>query len=280
MRNEIIAKRFDKALALYNLKNTDVLDCVFAGGAGGESALKDARNVKLENCSFSMGYPLWHVETFHMHDSKMDEHTRAPMWYCRGGLITDSDIHGTKAVRECHDIAIRDCTVTSEEFGWKSSNITVTDSTLSAQHLFLDSRSVTLDKVKISGEYAFQYMEDVTIRNSVLDTRDAFWHSKNVTLENCVVRGAYLGWFSEGLTLRNCKIVGAQPLCYCKDLTLENCTMEEASLAFEYSDVNATLIGHVDSVRNVRSGRIIADSVGEIIQTDTVMECTGTVTVR
>ncbi|MBQ3193550.1 MAG: DUF3737 family protein [Oscillospiraceae bacterium] len=280
MRKEIIAKQFDEERALYNLKNTDVLDCVFAGPADGESVLKEARDVKLENCVFSLRYPLWHVEKFHIHDSKMDEATRAPIWYSRDGLITDSDIHGTKALRECENIQIRDCTITSEEFGWKSANITVTDSTLNAQYLFLDSRDVVLDKVEMHGKYSFQYMENLTIRNSVLDTKDAFWHSKHVTVENCLVKGEYLGWFSEDLTLINCKIIGTQPLCYCKNLRLENCVMEETDLAFEYSDVEASIIGRVDSIKNPRSGEIIADSVGEVILGDTVMECTGRVTIR
>lgn len=280
MRNEIIARHFDEERALYHLKNTDVLDCVFAGPADGESALKEARNVKLENCSFSLRYPLWHVDRFHLHDSRMDEKTRAPMWYCQSGQITDSDLLGPKALRECRNMAIRDCTVTSEEFGWKCKDITVSDSTLDAQYLFLDSRDVTLDKVKMSGKYSFQYMENVTIRNSVLETKDAFWHSKNVTVENCLIQGEYLGWFSEGLTLRRCKIVGTQPLCYCKDLTLIDCVMEDCDLAFEYSDVHAAIVGHVDSVKNPRSGEIIADSVGEVIMENTVMECSGTVTIR
>ncbi|MBP3683507.1 MAG: DUF3737 family protein [Oscillospiraceae bacterium] len=280
MRNEIIAKQFDEERALYNIQNTDILDCVFAGPADGESALKEARDVKLENCSFSLRYPLWHVEKFHLHDSRMDELTRAPIWYSRQGFITDSDLCGIKAVRECEDITIRDCTITSEEFGWKSKNITVTDSTLAAQYLFLDSQNVTLDRIKMSGKYSFQYMENLTIRNSILDTKDAFWHSRNVTVENCLVKGEYLGWFSEGLTLKNCKIMGTQPLCYCKDLTLENCVMEDTDLAFEYSDVQATITGHVDSIKNPRSGEILLDSVGEIIMEDAVMECTGIVTVR
>ncbi len=280
MRQEIIAKQFDEERALYHLTKADVLDCVFAGPADGESALKEARDVKLENCSFSLRYPLWHVEGFHLHDSRMDELTRAPIWYCREGLITDSDIHGIKALRECENIRLRDCTITSEEFGWKSQGITVSDSTLSAQYLFLDSRDVTLDKVKMSGKYSFQYMENLTISNSILDTKDAFWHSKNVTVENCLVKGEYLGWFSQGLTLKNCKIVGTQPLCYCKNLHLENCTMEGTDLAFEYSDVQATILGHVDSIKNPRSGEITADSVGEIILEDAVMECTGKVVIR
>ena len=272
MRSEIIGKQYDEERSLYALKNTDVIDCVFAGPADGESVLKEARNVKLENCSFSLRYPLWHVEGFRLHDSKMDELTRAAIWYAKDGIITDSDLHGIKAVRECENIRISDCTITSEEFGWKSSGITVTDSTLAAQYLFLDSRNVKLDKVKMSGKYSFQYMEDLEISNSILDTKDAFWHSKNVTVTNCLVKGEYLGWFSEGLTLVNCRIIGTQPLCYCKDLTLRNCVMEDTDLAFEYSDVNAEIIGHVDSIKNPRSGEITVDSVGEVIMGDAVME--------
>lgn len=280
MKHEIIGKQFDQERSLYHLTDTEVLDCVFAGPADGESALKEARNVKLENCTFSLRYPLWHVDTFHLHDSKMDALTRAPIWYSKNGVISDSDIHGIKAVRECENIQIKDCSITSEEFGWKSRGITVTDSTLNAQYLFLDSRDVLLDKVEMHGKYSFQYMENLTIRNSVLDTKDAFWHSKNVTVENCLVKGEYLGWFSEGLTLINCKIMGTQPLCYCKNLTLENCIMAETDLAFEYSDVNATITGHVDSIKNPRSGEIVVDSVGEIILADAVMECTGKVIIR
>ena len=280
MRNEIIGKQYDEERSLYNLTGTDVIDCVFAGPADGESVLKEARDVKLENCSFSLRYPLWHVEGFRLHDSKMDELTRAAIWYAKDGVITDSDLHGIKAVRECENIKISDCTITSEEFGWKSKDISITDSTLSAQYLFLDSKNVKLDKVKMTGKYSFQYMENLEIKSSVLDTKDAFWHSKNVTVTNSVVKGEYLGWFSENLTLVNCRISGTQPLCYCKNLKLVNCTMENTDLAFEYSDVEATIIGHVDSIKNPRSGEIVVDSVGELILGDAVMECTGKVTVR
>lgn len=277
MRNEIIAQRFNGTHALYNLKNADILDCVFAGPADGASALKEARNVNLENCSFSLRHPLWHAEKFRLHDSRLDEDTRAPLWYCQSGQITDSDILGPRAIRECKNITIRDCNVTSEEFGRQSIGIAVTDSTLDARHLFLDSRNVTLENVKTSGSYSFRNTENLTIRNSVLDTKDGFWYSKNITVEDCLVMGDHLGWFSDGLTLRRCKIVGTQPLCYCKNLTLVDCTMEGCDLAFENSDVNASLIGHVDSIRNPRSGEIVADTVGELILEDAVTECTVTI---
>ena len=281
MRMEIIGKHFDEERALYHLTGADVIDCVFAGPADGESVLKEARDVSLENCSFSLRYPLWHVDGFRLHDSSLDEKTRAPIWYSSNGVITDSTLNCIKAIRECRNIRISDCTITSEEFGWKSEKIAVSDSTIAAQYLFFDSRDVTLSQVKMSGKYSFQYMENLEIRNSVLDTKDAFWHSKNVTVVDSVVKGEYLGWFSEGLTLVNCKIIGTQPLCYCKNLKLVNCTMEDTDLAFEYSDVDATIEGSVLSIKNPRSGCITVDAVGEVIMTDdVVMECTGKVIIR
>lgn len=280
MRQEIIGKQFDEERPLYNLKEADVIDCVFAGPADGESALKEARDVHLDNCSFSLRYPMWHVENFRVHDTKLDELARAAIWYAKDGVITDSTLGGIKAVRECENIRLRNCIIESEEFGWKSKGITIEDSSLTAQYVLLDCTDVTLNNVQMRGKYSFQYIENLTIRNSVLDTKDAFWHSKNVYVENCVVKGEYLAWFSQGLTLVNCKIIGTQPLCYCKDLKLIDCTMEGTDLAFEYSDVEATICGHVDSIKNPRSGEIIVDSVGEIVMGDAVMECTGKVTLR
>ena len=280
MRMLIEGKQFDEERSLYALKNADVKKCVFAGPADGESVLKEAGDVALEDCDFSLRYPLWHVRGFRLDSCKMDELTRAAIWYAQEGHIENSVLGGIKAVRECRNIHIKGTEIVSQEFGWKSSGISLEDSSITAEYLFFDSRDVTLDRVKMKGKYSFQYMENLTIRDSRLDTKDAFWHSKNVTVINSTVKGEYLGWFSEGLTLINCAISGTQPLCYCKDLKLIDCTMEGTDLSFEYSDVEATVKGHIDSVKNPHSGSITADSVGEVIMGDAVMECTGKVIIR
>ena len=74
-------KQFDEERALYHLCGTTVEDCLFAGPADGESALKETRNVTLKNCSFSLRYPLWHTEGFTMEGCSMDEKARAAIWY-------------------------------------------------------------------------------------------------------------------------------------------------------------------------------------------------------
>lgn len=123
------------------------------------------------------------------------------------------------------------------------------------------------------GKYSFQYTKDVTIENSSLDTKDAFWHSKNVTVKNSTVKGEYLGWYSDHLTLINCKIIGTQPLCYCKNLKLVNCEMIDTDLAFEYSDVEATIKGTIDSIKNPKSGHIKVDKIKELILKDSKYKC-------
>jgi len=276
----ITGQRFDQERALYNLTHGQVVDCVFAGPADGESVLKEARDVTLTGCDFSLRYPLWHVEGFTLDRCAMDDKTRAAIWYAKDGTIRYSTLGGIKAVRECRNIHISHSTIVSQEFGWKSSGVTLEDCDLTAEYVFFDSRDVKLDRVNMKGKYSFQYMENLEISDSYLDTKDAFWHSKNVTVRNSTVKGEYLAWFSEGLTLINCRIIGTQPLCYCKDLKLIDCTMEGADLAFEYSDVEATVTGHIDSVKNPRSGTITADSVGEIILGEQVMPCTGQVHIR
>lgn len=269
---KIYRKTFDEERALYHLQDTAVVDCDFAGPADGESALKEGRNISVENCRFSLRYPLWHVEGFTLADSTMDEAARAAIWYAADGNIHGSVLGGIKAVRECRNISIANSKIISPEFGWKSRNVQIADCDAVSEYIFLDSRDLAIDRFRFKGKYSFQYTENVSITNSDLDTKDAFWHAKNVTVKDSVLKGEYLGWYSDGLTLINCHIIGTQPLCYCKNLTLVDCTMEATDLSFEYSQVQATVTGHIDSVKNPLSGYVLADSIGEIILENSVME--------
>ena len=280
MREKITHQQFEEERALYHIQNADIEQCVFAGEADGESVLKEARDITVKNSSFSLRYPLWHVKRFALKNCVMQEPSRAPLWYCADGVLTGTKIRSVKAVRECRNIRMDGCDIISPEFGWKNNGLVVNNSSITSEYVFFGSRNVDIKQLHLSGKYSFQYMENLTIEDSVLDTKDAFWHSKNITVKNSVVKGEYLAWFSENLTLQNCRIIGTQPLCYCKNLTLIDCTMEGCDLAFEYSDVQASVIGHIDSVKNPRSGEIVCDSVGEIIREDAVYECKGKIDIR
>lgn len=273
-------KTFDEERALYNLKDTEVKNCIFAGEQDGESVLKETRNINVINCKFSLRYPLWHAKKYELIHSTFDEKTRAPIWYSDDGIIDNCNLEGVKLLRECNNTEIKNTKIISPEFGWKCNNINVKDSKIVSEYIFLDSKNIKLENVDFQGKYSFQYVENLEITNCKLDTKDAFWHSKNVTVRDSIVKGEYLAWFSENLTLINCKIIGTQPLCYCKNLKLINCTMEETDLSFEYSEVEADIKGNILSIKNPKSGTITADSVGEIINEDSIMEVNGKVIIR
>ena len=280
IKNTIENKTFDEERALYNLKDTEVRNCTFAGPQDGESVLKETRNIRVVNSKFSLRYPLWHARGYELINSNFDEKTRAPIWYSHDGLIDGCDLNGVKLLRECSNIEVKNSKILSPEFGWKCNDVKMSDTKIVSEYIFLDSKNVELKNVDFQGKYSFQYVENLEITNCKLDTKDAFWHTKNVKVRDSIVKGEYLAWFSDGLTLINCKIIGTQPLCYCKNLKLINCTMENCDLAFEYSDVEANIKGHIDSIKNPKSGTITVDSVGEIINKDSIMDVNGKVIIR
>lgn len=272
MKESIIGRTFDEERALYHLCDAEVTDCIFAGPADGESALKESRHVTVRNCTFSLRYPLWHAQTYRLENSRLDELTRAPIWYAADGTIADCEIRGVKCLRECDRTALLRCRVVSPEFGWRCRTVEIIDSEMEGEYFLFESRDVTIDRLRMKGKYSFQYIENMHISDSVLDTKDAFWHAKHVTVEDSTLRGEYLAWYSEDLTLIRCHIIGTQPLCYCRNLRLIDCTMEDTDLAFEYSDVSAEVKGSILSVKNPRSGCITADSIGEIIREHSIVE--------
>lgn len=276
----IKGKTFDEERSLYGIRDAIVEDCVFAGPADGESVLKETRDIVVRDCSFSLRYPFWHVVGCEAVRCTLDEATRAPIWYARDFVMKDSVICGVKCLRECDNSTFIGCKAVSSEFGWRCRGVKLTDCETEGEYFLFESSDVEIERLKMKGKYSFQYMKNLHIVDSVLDTKDAFWHSENVTVENSVVKGEYLGWFSKGLTLINCKIIGTQPFCYCEDLKLVGCTMEGTDLSFEYSSVEADVIGHIDSVKNPKSGHIVADSIGEIIWEGSVMDTRGEVSIR
>lgn len=273
-------KSFDEERALYHLCDAEVIACEFAGEADGESALKEIRNVTVRKSLFSLRYPLWHAKDFRLLVCTIDEFARAPIWYAKRGMIEGCSIEGIKCLRECEDVRVKNCEIASPEFGWKCDGVVIEDTRVVSEYFLLDSKNIELNHVEMEGKYSFQYIENMRISHSKLDTKDAFWHSKNVVVEDSVVKGEYLGWYSDHLTLINCTIIGTQPLCYCSNLELINCTMKETDLAFEYSDVKAEIVGHVDSIKNPMSGRIVVDSVGEMIVDSDFVPVNGDVVIR
>lgn len=258
-------KTYDEERALYGISDALVKNCRFDGPADGESALKESRRITAEDCFFNLRYPFWHVTDAVIKNCEMTDKCRAALWYDENVKLVSCDLHGIKALRECRGVTLENCDVISPEFLWRCRDITVEGGRIESEYPFFECRDMLITDHELKGKYSFQYTENVTVKASKLDTKDAFWHSKNVTVTDSVIKGEYLGWYSENLHLVRCHIIGTQPLCYCRGLVLEDCTTEGCDLAFERSEVKATLKGHIDSIKNPACGEITADSIGEVI---------------
>lgn len=261
----ITHKTFDEERALYGANGLIVKNCCFDGPADGESALKEGRNVSVEDCFFNLRYPFWHDEKLEITDCEMTELCRAALWYSHDITITDSKLHGIKALRECGTVRMRGCDILSLEFGWSVQGIEMEDCTAQSEYFMLRADHLSFRNVRLKGKYSFQYITDSVFEDCVFDTKDAFWHAQNITVKNSVVKGEYLAWYSENITFENCKIIGTQPLCYCKGLKLINCEMIDTDLCFERSDVEATITTPVRSIKNPLAGHICLPQLGQLI---------------
>ncbi len=257
--------KLDAERALYGENDIYLRDCSFDGPFDGESALKEAGGITAERCYFNLRYPFWHCDGVSISYCEMTENCRAALWYSADINISGSKLHGIKALRECSGIELTDCDVISPEFGWFSSDITARGCSFVSEYFMLRAKNLDFKDISFKGKYSFQYIENSVFENCNFDTKDAFWHAKNVTVRNSTVKGEYLAWYCEDVTFENCTIIGTQPLCYCKNLKLINCKTEGCDLSFEKSSVDAEIVGHIDSVKNPECGRIVADTIGEII---------------
>ena len=235
----------------------------------GESSLKETANITALRCRFEGKYPFWCCNHFVIRDCIFTVGARAALWYSRDVEMTDTIIDAPKMFREMEGIKLRDVQIPgASETLWHCGGVDIDNVVAErADYIFMHCHDMVIRNFNLSGNYSFQWTRDVEIHNSILNTKDAFWETDNVRVYDSVINGEFLGWHSRGLHLVRCHITGSQPLCYAEGLVLEDCTFgDDADLAFEYSDVKATIKGHILSVKNPRTGHITADSIGEIIR--------------
>ena len=249
--------------ALFAARDCEIEETIFDDG---ESPLKESRNISLRACMFKWKYPLWYAKEIDVRDSTWFDMARAGVWYSERVRVTDCAIEAPKNFRRCHDLTLRHVSfANAAETLWECDGVTLSDVTTKGDYFAMNSRNMTVDNLTLYGNYSFDGCRNLTVRNSRLLSKDAFWNCEDVRAENCFISGEYLGWNTKRLTLVDCTVESLQGLCYVEDLVLRNCRLLNTTLAFEYSTVDAEIVGRVDSVKNPTSGRIVADEIGELI---------------
>ena len=234
----------------------------------GESGIKCCQHLELDRCRFIGKYPLWHVDGSLITNSFFEVGSRSAIWYSNDMVMRDTIIDAPKFFREMKDLTLENVQMNdADETFWRVKGLKVRKVRLhEGTYPFMFCEDVDVDGLESDSKYVFQYVKNAVVRNAHIVTKDAFWETENVTIYDSYLDGEYLGWHSKNLRLVRCHIVGEQPLCYIDGLTLEDCTFDAAcNRAFEDTcHIDATICGHITEIKNPISGRIVADSVGQV----------------
>lgn len=242
------------------LENVEITD--------GESGIKMCHDLEANNCCFYGKYPWWHVNNSHITNCYFDAKSRSAIWYSNNMLMENCVIDGPKFFREMKHLELNNVRITdADETFWNVDNLKLSNVELNGgTYPFMGCKNILINNLISNSLYVFQYVKNVEIHNAQITTKDAFWEVENVTVYDSELNGEYLGWHSKNLKLIRCHISGEQPLCHAQNLVLDHCTFDSAcDRAFEYSTVDAVIDGHIASIKNPTSGKIVVDSVGEVI---------------
>ncbi|MBR6020075.1 MAG: DUF3737 family protein [Lachnospiraceae bacterium] len=250
--------------ALFGSEDLRIVDCVFDGG---ESPLKESRNIELTGSLFRWKYPLWYCHGVKATDCTWFEMARAGVWYTEDIEVTNAVIQAPKNFRRSSGIRLTDVAFTNaKETVWTCSDVRMKNvSVANGDYFAMNCSDMDVDGLTLDGNYSFDGVKRAVIRNSRLLTKDAFWNSEDITVYDSFISGEYLGWNSKNLTLVNCTIESLQGMCYIDNLVMKNCKLINTTLVFEYSNVDAEITSKVESVFNPGSGTIRAESIGELI---------------
>ena len=234
----------------------------------GESPLKHAKNISVNNGSFEWKYPLWNTNDARVSNSTFKEMSRSGLWYSENTRIDNTVIDAPKEFRRARGIYLTDVVFNNAaETMWSCSDIQLKNVTIKKGDYFaMNSSNFYAENLDLDGNYFLDGGKNIEIHNSRLLSKDAFWNCENVTVYDSYINGEYLGWNSKNLKFVNCTIESNQGLCYIDGLTLIDCTLNNTDLAFEYvSNINAEIKNKIISIKNPFSGIIKAEEIGTLI---------------
>lgn len=254
---------FEGERALFKGKDLIIKDSVFKNG---ESPLKESNSIKVYNSSFEYKYPLWYSNNIEVNKCKFKTLSRSGFWYTSKIKVIDCLIEAPKEFRRCKDVLIENTTFSdASETLWTCDNVTLKNIKAKGDYLLKDSKNVVIDNLILEGNYILDGAKNIKITNSILNTKDAFWNCENVIIENSKINGEYFGWNSKNVTIINSEIESLQGFCYMENLVIKNSKLKNTTLAFEYSSIDCEITSKIDSVKNIKSGRLVCEGIDELI---------------
>lgn len=79
LMKKIENQTLDEERALYSISDVTVKRCFFTGPKDGESALKECKNIKVEESFFNLRYPFWHDDKLTINKCELTDKCRTAL---------------------------------------------------------------------------------------------------------------------------------------------------------------------------------------------------------
>ena len=166
-------------------------------------------NVKIINTELTdkCRAALWYSQNIEIKSSRL--HGIKALRECRNVTIENSSVISAEFGWSVDNITMRSSEISGEYFMLRSSDLSFRDVKLCGKYSFQYITDSIFENCTFNTKDAFWHAKNITVRNSVINGEYLAWYSENITFENCIISGTQPFCYCKGLKLINCRMDNA-----------------------------------------------------------------------
>ncbi len=148
---------------------------------------------------------LWYSDGITIADTKL--HGIKALRECRDVVLNNCDIISPEFGWSVRNIEMYDTTAKSEYFMMRSENIRFGNVDFTGKYSFQYIKNAVFENCRFDTKDAFWHGENVLVKDSVVKGEYLAWYSNGLTLENCKIIGTQPLCYCKNLKLVNCEMI-------------------------------------------------------------------------
>ena len=149
---------------------------------------------------------LWYDEDIQLKNCKL--HGIKALRECRDITLEDCDVISPEFLWRCEGLTIRNSRLTSEYPLFECKNVEIEGLEMTGKYSFQYVENMTIRNSNLQTKDAFWHSKNVTVEDSVVSGEYLGWYSENLKLVRCQIKGTQPLCYCKGLILEDCTMEG------------------------------------------------------------------------
>lgn len=145
---------------------------------------------------------LWYDNNINIKDSKL--HGIKALRECRDITLENCDVNSEEFSWRCSDLTVKDSSLNSMYPFFECKNMNIDALTMTGKYSFQYIENARIKNSKFKTKDAFWHAKDVTVYDTVLEGEYLGWYSENLTLVRCHIKGTQPLCYCKNLVLEDC----------------------------------------------------------------------------